>query len=305
MTVSVSKSPDPGSALSNLSDEVPERVFSRPAFRLGPISIVLRPSMLTLNAILFAVLLLLLCINIGRGDYPLSIGQVTDVLLGGGTKIERFIVIDLRLPRSLVGLLVGLALGMAGAITQSIARNPLASPDILGITAGASATAVWLIVLGDGSLGGVLTTVGLPLAALLGGVLTAVAIYLLAWRNGVEGFRLILVGIGMEAALLACPVAGRTAAVRSSIVVAVRRRAGVGRDSSSRAHPVRRIDGPANGAASRPIRRTASDPLRSDGRTACAEQRHHRAHRPAGRIAGRHRHLRNRRPVPALPPRPQ
>ena len=160
--------------------------------------------MVLLTLAMLTALFLMFCINIGRGDFPLSIPQVIDVLLGGGSRIDRFIVIDLRLPRSLTGILVGMALGMSGAVTQSIARNSLASPDILGITAGASAAAVALIVLGGGgTFVGLLATLGLPLAALIGGVATAMIIYALAWKRGVEGFRLILVGIAINAMLTA------------------------------------------------------------------------------------------------------
>ncbi|MDI6629791.1 MAG: iron chelate uptake ABC transporter family permease subunit [Rhodococcus sp. (in: high G+C Gram-positive bacteria)] len=163
-----------------------------------------RPLMVLTTVLLAAALVVVMCVNIGRGDFPLSIVQVLDVLLGGGSRIERFIVMDLRLPRSLTGLLVGAALGISGAITQSISRNALASPDILGITAGSSAAAVALIVLGGGSsFSGLLATLGLPLAALIGGLLTAIAIYTLAWRKGVDGFRLILVGIAVNAMLTA------------------------------------------------------------------------------------------------------
>ena len=177
-------------------------VPARPAVRVGRVSLVRRPLMVVTTVLLAAALVLIMCVNIGRGDFPLSIAQVLDVLLGGGSRIERFIVMDLRLPRSLTGLLVGAALGISGAITQSISRNSLASPDILGITAGSSAAAVALIVLGGG-IGGMLATVGLPIAALIGGVLTAIAIYTLAWRKGVDGFRLILVGIAVNAMLTA------------------------------------------------------------------------------------------------------
>lgn len=183
---------------------IERRVPSRPPFRVGPFSFVRRPVMVLLTLAMVVSLFLVACVNIGRGDFPLSIPQVVDVLFGGGSRIDRFIVMDLRLPRSLTGLLVGVALGMSGAVTQSIARNSLASPDILGITAGASAAAVALIVLGGGgTFVGVLATLGLPLAALVGGVSTAVAIYGLAWKRGVEGFRLILVGIAINAMLTA------------------------------------------------------------------------------------------------------
>lgn len=179
-------------------------VPSRPPFRLGPISLVRRPLMVVVTLTMLVALFLVACINIGRGDFPLSIPQVIDVLFGGGSRIERFIVMDLRLPRSLTGLLVGMALGMSGALTQSIARNSLASPDILGITAGASAAAVALIVLGGGgTFVGLLATLGLPLAALVGGIVTASIIYALAWKRGVDGFRLILVGIAINAMLQA------------------------------------------------------------------------------------------------------
>jgi len=134
-----------------------------------------------------AVVVLLLALNVGRGDFPMSVPDVLRALIGGGSQADRFIVLQLRLPRSLTAVLVGLAFGMSGAILQSIARNPLASPDILGISFGAAAAAVAAVVLGGSVLAGVLTSVGTPLAALLGGLLTAVAVYALAWRQGVTG----------------------------------------------------------------------------------------------------------------------
>lgn len=177
------------------------RVPGRTPLRLGPLSGVWRPRAVLVPVALAAVLLLLVALNIGRGDFPLSVPEVLRILAGGGEQAERFVVMELRLPRSLTGALVGVALGMSGAITQSIARNPLASPDILGITAGAGAAAVALIVVGGGAAGGLLAVLGLPLSALLGGFVTALVIYLLAWRSGVEGFRLVLVGIGVGAML--------------------------------------------------------------------------------------------------------
>jgi iron complex transport system permease protein len=97
------------------------------------------------------------------------------------------------LPRALTGLLVGAALGLSGAIFQSIARNPLASPDIIGVTYGASAFAVFAIV----TLG--LTGVAVSGFAITGAVLTAFIMYVLAWRQGVSSYRLILIGIGIGA----------------------------------------------------------------------------------------------------------
>ncbi len=183
---------------------LPRTVPSRKSIRIGGFSLVYRPLAVSVCIALAVALFLLLCINIGRGDYPISIPDVISVLLGNGSKTQNLIVFDLRLPRSLTALFIGMALGIAGAVTQTIARNALASPDILGITAGSSAAAVALIVLGGGgSFVGLLATLGIPLAALCGGLLTAVVIYALAWRKGVEGFRLILIGIGINAMLVA------------------------------------------------------------------------------------------------------
>lgn len=188
-----------------ISRITPARVAGRPAIRAGRFSVVWRPRTVIVLVAAAALLLLGMALNIGRGEFPIGIGDVLAVLLGGGDTGQQFIILDLRLPRSLTGALVGAALAVGGAITQSIARNPLASPDVIGFTAGASAAAVFLIVLGGGfgALGGALALVGMPMAALIGGLLTATAIYLLAWRKGVQGFRLVLVGIGINAMLVA------------------------------------------------------------------------------------------------------
>ncbi len=177
------------------------RVAGRPALRRGRFSGVWRPRAVAVTLLGLVLVLLAAAVNIGRGDFPISLGEVLGVLLGGGERGQRFIVLDLRLPRSLTGVLVGAALGLAGAITQTVARNPLASPDVLGVTSGASAAAVLLIVLGGSSAGvaAIGTVLGLPLAALLGGLLTAVLVHALAWRRGIEGHRLVLVGVGIAA----------------------------------------------------------------------------------------------------------
>ncbi|KSZ57337.1 iron ABC transporter [Rhodococcus pyridinivorans KG-16] len=184
--------------------QVSTRVPGRPAFRLGSVSVVWRARMVIVCALIVVATAVLLSISLGRGDYPLSPLQVVEVLLGGGERLDRFIVFDLRLPRGVAAVVVGAALAVSGAITQSVSRNALASPDILGITAGASAAAVALIVVtSGGSIVGLLATLGLPMSALLGALLTAAVIYLLAWRRGADGFRLVLIGIGINAMLIA------------------------------------------------------------------------------------------------------
>jgi len=186
-------------------DRPVHRVPGRPAFRARRVSLVWRPRYVLVFLLGVAVLVLGVAANVGRGEYPIAISDVLAVLFGGGEQSQQFIILELRLPRSLTGVLVGGALAVAGAITQSIARNPLASPDMIGLTAGASAAAVFVIVLGGGfgAVGGFLASAGLPMAAFLGGLATATAIYALAWRRGVHGFRLVLVGIGLQAMLLA------------------------------------------------------------------------------------------------------
>ena len=110
-------------------------------------------------------------------------------LTGSGDAGTTFIVRDLRLPRALCGLLVGIALGISGAIFQSLTRNPLGSPDIIGFEQGASVGALIVITVLAGS--GAAVSAG----ALAGGAVTALAVYGLAFRRGgTSGYRLILVG---------------------------------------------------------------------------------------------------------------
>lgn len=130
-------------------------------------------------------------------DYPMGTSDVLAVLLGGGDGGQRFVVFELRMPRALTGALVGAALGLAGAILQSIARNPLASPDTLGIGWGASVGAVAVIVLGGsaGGISGAVAQVGVPMGAAVGGLAATVVVFGLSWRSGVQSNRLLLVGV--------------------------------------------------------------------------------------------------------------
>ena len=142
-----------------------------------------------------------MALNMRIGEIELTVPQVFRAITDAGSP-EHFVVMELRVPRALTGALVGAALALAGAIVQSIARNPLASPDILGVTGGASVAVVAGVVLSGGSAGGVsglLASTGLPVLAVAGGLTGAALVYALAWRNGLDGFRLVLVGIGVTA----------------------------------------------------------------------------------------------------------
>jgi iron complex transport system permease protein len=177
--------------------------------RVGPLSwrVPLRAGLVTGVALL--ALALLVALDLSLGDFDVPFADVAAVLLGSGDGSSDFIVLELRLPQTVVAVLVGAALALSGALTQTFARNPLASPDVLGVTEGAALGAVAMIVLtgasgyGGGFVSGTLQQVGLPVAALAGGLLTAALLYVLSWRHGIDGQRLVLIGIGIGAAVLA------------------------------------------------------------------------------------------------------
>ncbi|MFF4232294.1 FecCD family ABC transporter permease [Streptomyces sp. NPDC001820] len=163
----------------------------------GGLSVRVDPRAAAVVLLLAAAVLAAGVVLIGSGDFPISPGEVIATLLGNGAPAQEFIVKDLRLPRVLVGMLVGASLALSGAIFQSISRNPLGSPDVIGFGQGATVGALSAIVLFDG---GAVAVAG---GAVVGGVVTGVALYLLAWKRGVHGYRLVLVGIGVAAMLTA------------------------------------------------------------------------------------------------------
>ena len=122
-------------------------------------------------------------------------GQLLRIFAGHDVPGASFAVTELRLPRATLSVLTGMSFGLGGVIFQTLLRNPLASPDIIGISAGASAAAVFAIVILGWSGAAVSVT------AVIAGLGVALLIYLLAWRDGVSGARLILVGIGLAAML--------------------------------------------------------------------------------------------------------
>ncbi|MEV3946935.1 iron chelate uptake ABC transporter family permease subunit [Streptomyces halstedii] len=172
-----------------------------PGLRLGQVSFVWRPWIAGVTLLLAAASFLVFCLSIAVGDFPIALPRVIATLLGGGEQVDAFVVMDLRMPRALAGLVVGIALGVSGAITQSVARNPLASPDVLGITGGAGTVAVFLVTVSGGTAAAVVSTLGLSAAALAGGLTTGLLVYFLAWRRGIDGFRLILIGISVSAVM--------------------------------------------------------------------------------------------------------
>ncbi|WP_200948672.1 FecCD family ABC transporter permease [Microbacterium sp. Root61] len=173
----------------------PAIVPGRPGWAVGPGSGVLRPRYLLIGAFVCIALLIVLIVAVTTGTIGLSLDRVWAALTGVGDKVETLIT-GKRLTRALLAALVGFAFGAAGGITQSLTRNPLASPDILGVSAGAGVAAVAVIT---SPLVGVAASVAVPIAALIGGLAVTALIVGLSWRRGLDPLRLVLTGIGVTA----------------------------------------------------------------------------------------------------------
>jgi iron-siderophore transport system permease protein len=163
-------------------------------FRLAlpPVSGLLRPRLIAVCLGMTALTLAVTCLSLSVGDFAIGPVQVVKAVAGAGDPGNVLVVRELRLPRVATGLLVGVAFALSGALFQTLTRNPMASPDVIGLTEGSGTAVVAAVVFGwDGGLG--LQTLGL-----LGGLVSALVVYLLAWRRGTTGYRLILVGIGVS-----------------------------------------------------------------------------------------------------------
>lgn len=163
--------------------------------RLGESSIRLRHR--TIAAILgsLAVLVAVSLWSAATGSTALGLERTWAALIDQGTKGDEFILWDLRLPRLVTGLAVGACMGLSGALFQTLTRNPLGSPDILGLTQGATSGALVAIVLTNATLQ---LTAGF---AALGALATALVIWALTRGGDPSGYRLVLVGIGVAAIL--------------------------------------------------------------------------------------------------------
>ncbi|MCH7232012.1 iron ABC transporter permease [Glycomyces sp. L485] len=126
------------------------------------------------------------------GSSETTLLEVVGAVWGFGDSGQVFIVQQLRLPRVLTALLVGAALGASGTLMQGLMRNPLASPDVVGVTGGAGLAAVLAI-------GASVPPLGLPVAAAAGAATATGLLYLFSGRGGTAGSRLVLIGIGIHA----------------------------------------------------------------------------------------------------------
>ncbi|GAB3045152.1 iron ABC transporter permease [Sediminivirga luteola] len=196
---SASQGPAPGSAPGSSPVAARERgILAAPPELTGAVthSRLRRGRRRRLVVLVLAALIagvFLLTLMVGQTFYPLD--QVVRVVLGEDVPGASFTVGRLRLPRAMLAVLAGACFGLGGVVFQTMLRNPLASPDIIGISSGASAAAAFAIIML--SMGGVQVSI----VAIAGGLGVALAVYLLSFRGGLAGTRLILVGIGVAAML--------------------------------------------------------------------------------------------------------
>ena len=148
---------------------------------------------LLVNSGLLVLVAVLVTVSLTMGSVRLSARQVLLSLLGAmDNEAVNFVVRDLQWPQARAAVAAGLALGIAGTLFQHLLRNPLASPDFVGVSSGASVAAVAGIVIHD--FGGV----GIPVLAVAGALLSSLLMYALAWKDGISGYRFILIGIGIS-----------------------------------------------------------------------------------------------------------
>ncbi|WP_054955365.1 FecCD family ABC transporter permease [Paenibacillus dakarensis] len=171
--------------------------FGRKYLQLnGPVKIRLDIRSMVVTAIILGVVIGVALFSLMVGTIKLSMAEVFSALFGDMTGIKRTVVLEWRMPRILAAIVLGAGLAVSGSIFQSITRNPLGSPDILGFTTG-SYTGALIVMLVFKSM----AFTSIAMGALIGGFATALVIYLFAFRKGTQGFRLIIVGIAISTIL--------------------------------------------------------------------------------------------------------
>ena len=159
---------------------------------IGALSVRVHRRALVAAGVLAILLLGAMLAALSLGAHTVAVSQVLATVFGDGSPTDELIIGELRLPRVVAGALVGVALGAAGGIFQSVTRNPLGSPDVVGFDSGAATGALVAMLVLHGA-------VPTPVGAVIGGALTAVAVFALSARGGVAPLRLVLVGIGAGA----------------------------------------------------------------------------------------------------------
>lgn len=158
----------------------------------------------TMAVVLFILLLVSFTMYLYWGTYKITPMEIIKTFLGQGTKLQNAAIFKLRLPRMLVGISVGVALATAGALLQTITKNALADPGIIGINAGAAVAAVIFISFKTVNYYtelGQLSIYVLPFMAIVGAGISGSIVYFLSSRNGIKPKRLLLIGLGINAGL--------------------------------------------------------------------------------------------------------
>ncbi|MGX1983177.1 iron complex transport system permease protein [Thermolongibacillus altinsuensis] len=174
-------------------------------FRIGKqISVLMDKKAVIASFILLLITVAVFLINTGSGEMYISPVDVIHTLLGSGSEMEEIVIYSFRLPRIVIALFAGMSLAVAGAILQGMIRNPLASPDVLGMTSGAAVAVVSFLALFSDKNGSLTISIHwLPLGAFIGATIAAFLVYVLAWKKGVSPIRLVLIGIGISALMQA------------------------------------------------------------------------------------------------------
>ncbi|WP_099157225.1 FecCD family ABC transporter permease [Virgibacillus ndiopensis] len=151
--------------------------------------------------LLIALLIMMFFISLSTGVIPISPSDVVKTLFNFGTEKQELVLFEFRLPGIILALLIGAGLAVSGVILQGVTQNDLADPGILGINTGAGLAVVLFIYFFQDTLSmtSSISAFIMPIFALIGAVFAAFLIYTLAWKNGVNPIRLILVGIGVNA----------------------------------------------------------------------------------------------------------
>ncbi|CEK33297.1 FecCD family ABC transporter permease [Paraclostridium sordellii] len=153
--------------------------------------------------ILVILIITTFLVSLNTGSLAIAPSDVIKTLIGQGSKSQEIAIFKLRLPRIVIGILVGTALAIAGTILQGVTKNDLADSGILGINSGAALFVVVYIFIMNGNVyDGIsnMTIFTMPLVALSGAIFGAFLIYILAWKNGINSSRLLLIGIGINVA---------------------------------------------------------------------------------------------------------
>jgi iron complex transport system permease protein len=171
-------------------------------FRSNKFSFIYEKRSLMILGITFVLTLLSIILSLSVGQRFISFDRVVKAIIGAGTGGDRLIINTLRLPRTLVAFFVGTSLGLSGAVLQGVVKNPLAAPNIIGITDSGSVGALIFLTLFTDPKNNSLTTsiFYMPVFAFAGAFIAVILVYVLAYKRGVTPFRLILIGIAISGA---------------------------------------------------------------------------------------------------------